>query len=697
MSVLSMVSDPQFQSLDPTDQQKALAGIDPDFGSLNTSDFQTAVTGLQKQAISRPDLVAPPKIASPSTDMQAAAPNGMPANDMQATPSEATPEGNAAAIKQREDTSSLGPVGNAVAQTGIGFAKGAGNTVENTVGKLIPGQAPTNDELASNNGWQSAGKIGENILEFMTGDEALKGLSLSSKFGLASKVAELAETSPTLAKAIDIGLNAIRQGTVSGGETLAKGGTGADALEAGVGGAALSGIAQSVLPAFGALKNLVTPADVQPELQGGIRSILSNAVEDSDQPESIRDAAQSAGDSKYADAKANFKILDDATGGNVSRFDNQLKNINRAIQNVTDDDDEAKLLTRKANLEASQEATFEQAKAAGVDPGLVDQAKTDYKQAQALYDLDSNIKKSVVSTSGRPGVTSPEALAKNPETVDPKKLATRVNAMYDSGRLQDALGEDGAKDLFNHANAQYQNFATAARKAATSSKVLRGAAKVALTGAGLGIAGHIAGHAASHVISVDADPAGTDSGTSVPDTPTAISPDAPPDVPSALTGKPSPDVLNALSDEQPATPRMATGRDYIDNPDTQAAIEKLYQDAQSTFNYYSINKAEHLIAIGQDNKASTSAGAAPGETRSLRTRIPSDSQAIVHTHPSTATPVPSPQDYVTATKTGIPNFVLSKDSIYVAMPGMDPNTTQHIKVADVSPAKHGKLNIKWNQ
>ena len=164
----------------------------------------------------------------------------------------------------------------------------------------------------------------------------------------------------------------------------------------------------------------------------------------------------------------------------------------------------------------------------------------------------------------------------------------------------------------------------------------------------------------------------------------------------SMSQKPESSSLDALS-TTPTMPRQATGRDYLDNPDTRSAIEGLYQDAQGSFNPYGKDKAEHLIALGQDGKTSMSSTAAPGDVRSLKTAVPNDSQAIIHSHPSTATPVPSPQDYKTATQLGKPNFVLSKGAIYVAMPGTDPNTTSHIKVADVSPAKHGKLNVKWNQ
>ncbi len=72
MSVLSMVADPQFQALGPSDQQAALSGLDADFGKLSSGDFKAAVTGLQKRAMARPDLIAPPKMSVGSPAAQPA-------------------------------------------------------------------------------------------------------------------------------------------------------------------------------------------------------------------------------------------------------------------------------------------------------------------------------------------------------------------------------------------------------------------------------------------------------------------------------------------------------------------------------------------------------------------------------------------------------------------------------------------------
>src|SRR5260221_900006 len=92
---------------------------------------------------------------------------------------------------------------------------------------------------------------------------------------------------------------------------------------------------------------------------------------------------------------------------------------------------EVSLIERRNQVEDTQNKMSEEAKQKGVDPQMVDQAKANYKKAQAIYDLDRHLK---MSTSGVEPVTS--------ESVDPKKFSTRLERMYDSGRLQEAVGED---------------------------------------------------------------------------------------------------------------------------------------------------------------------------------------------------------------------------------------------------------------
>ena len=131
----------------------------------------------------------------------------------------------------------------------------------------------------------------------------------------------------------------------------------------------------------------------------------------------------------------------------------------------------------------------------------------------------------------------------------------------------------------------------------------------------------------------------------------------------------------------------------------QAAIEKLYKNAIPTF-IPSNEQNEHLIAVDTNsNKVVSSSDAdinGDQEARHMKVSIPEHS-FIIHSHPVSGLPTPSPQDYQTASQIDRPNFVLSQHAIYVAMPGTNPNTKTHIKVADVKPTKGGHLQITWNQ
>ena len=191
----------------------------------------------------------------------------------------------------------------------------------------------------------------------------------------------------------------------------------------------------------------------QDTLQQGIRSVLDTLAKDAGvtpaPAQSIRDVAGQVADAVLARSKAAYKALDDATQGRFQRFDDALKNINDRLREVAglDDENEAALLKRKAEVEQAQAETFEQAKQAGVDPKLIEKARADWKQAQALYDLDRQLK---MSTSGmRPELATPGS---SPEMVDPKKAFTRLNRLYDSGRLQQAVGSH-ADQLIQQADA----------------------------------------------------------------------------------------------------------------------------------------------------------------------------------------------------------------------------------------------------
>lgn len=96
----------------------------------------------------------------------------------------------------------------------------------------------------------AVGKGGESLVEFLMGDEALKGMGFADRLTHAAKTAKILEKSPKLLKAFQIGAEAlntgVRQGTVQAAQSLVKSGgdlgeAAAGGLTAGVVGGALHG------------------------------------------------------------------------------------------------------------------------------------------------------------------------------------------------------------------------------------------------------------------------------------------------------------------------------------------------------------------------------------------------------------------------------------------------------------------------
>lgn len=96
----------------------------------------------------------------------------------------------------------LSEIGNFAKGVGEGAVESAGETVQSLpwIGKKIISPEAMQAERAAfapgtagAKAGQYAGKIAEPILEFVMGDEALKGLALADKIGLASKISEISK------------------------------------------------------------------------------------------------------------------------------------------------------------------------------------------------------------------------------------------------------------------------------------------------------------------------------------------------------------------------------------------------------------------------------------------------------------------------------------------------------------------------
>ena len=314
-------------------------------------------------------------------------------------------------------------------------------------------------------GTQIAGKGIEGLGEWLLGDEALKGASLSERLLTSGKIAKTIESSPRLTAVVKAGIQALGRGAVIGGTqgALKSGG----APGATVGGAVAGAVGNVLIPGaintakelpalFDTLKGVIKPCIIQDEFQNGIRGLLNDAAQEAgvapSGASSIRDVANDVSTALQSKAKAAYQALDDATGGRVQRFSDSIKTVQQKLRNlngIATPDDEGAWVEKLNDLQDAHEKALQEAEAAGVPRALLDQANANYRQSMAMSDLNRAIRSSAEGL--RPELAS-GANKPLPEKVNTGKLFGRVNKLYDSGRLQDAIGDQRSGDLLRATN-----------------------------------------------------------------------------------------------------------------------------------------------------------------------------------------------------------------------------------------------------
>jgi hypothetical protein len=202
-----------------------------------------------------------------------------------------------------------------------------------------------------------------------------------------------------------------------------------------------------------------SPEQIQPALEQGIHEVSESAAKDSGvtytKGADVRDAVGTTARATKASASADYKILDEASEGRWQRFDDKLENIKNEIDEKVGIDDEkvAQLESKRDDIMASQSNMLDDmVKEGKVDPNIADRARDTYKRSMAQHDINNDVRAATKRTivDGKPtNVTDPDSLM--------NRLQKRNDVPPSGGpsRLQQALGEKGAKTMLEHVeNAQ---------------------------------------------------------------------------------------------------------------------------------------------------------------------------------------------------------------------------------------------------
>ncbi len=177
-------------------------------------------------------------------------------------------------------------------------------------------------------------------------------------------------------------------------------------------------------------------------------------------------------DAVKAKAQGLYRQADAALGGTrFQSFQDTVANIRRVIRDEVglDPERDKVLQKRLEDAEAAHQAAKEQLASKGLGADFVDRADALYKRAMALGDVSKPIQSAVTGLRGDLA-TGSDAVA---EVLSPSKLAVRINKLYDTGRLQQALGEEGSGKLLQtleETKQRLKDAATAAKQQAEAAK-----------------------------------------------------------------------------------------------------------------------------------------------------------------------------------------------------------------------------------
>ncbi len=338
----------------------------------------------------------------------------------------------------------------------------------------IFGEAPATEAETTPVGFgENVGYWGENLVEFFTGDEALKSLSLAQKLGLATRVAKLAETNPAIAKLINAGLRATRTASVSAGQETAHGGDTGDILTAagtgflthtgseGLG--ELSKLAKPIVKKIGGetletaprWKGAATATKLAEANQEPAKRVIANVAHNSAAPivqrlgqqtapeaiTSFKDAA----DAVTKAAKPIFERLDEISNNEFQAANNELRSANQVARRATSVTDLREAEKAAAAAQDKINKIFESSEGQ-ISPEDLKNARGAWKSKITLERLHQSIDKAFDTPQSATEIGGVE------RRIDLSKLQGRLNTAFSripKSDLETVLGKEGTKNLYD--------------------------------------------------------------------------------------------------------------------------------------------------------------------------------------------------------------------------------------------------------
>jgi hypothetical protein len=180
-----------------------------------------------------------------------------------------------------------------------------------------------------------------------------------------------------------------------------------------------------------------TQTNIDQTLQGiATKHATENGIAAPASGTATRDILTTNGDALVDAGKANYKILDKYTDGKFTNAQNELKNAQQELRTKAGmtDVDTGDLEANVTRAQWNVDHLFDTAVKSGMPQETADLARTQFRTGQATLDVANDVRMANKVTGA------------GARTTNLNTLENRWTARYDAGRLQQAFGEQGAKD-----------------------------------------------------------------------------------------------------------------------------------------------------------------------------------------------------------------------------------------------------------
>lgn len=315
--------------------------------------------------------------------------------------------------------------------------------------KASAGIGATGTALApSNEDQRYGGYIGE-AATFELGNQIFSSLSklpLAARMIQTAKALKIAQEHPVIA---GLASKVVRGAAETGGSTLIATGDPKTAAQGAAVGGVLAPATEVVGKGIKYVRDIYRPLEtaeaVQPVLQDAIRDVTAKAADDAgvEAPTStsIRDTVADLAENVKAKSQPVFQKIDELSNGEFSDAQADAQRYRGSIDKAGKD--------AYAEAVDKQNHIFDSVKSQ-MDSDALTTAKANWKQYNALADVSDALQKSVSGT--RPEIAAASKAVQPSETINPKQLAGKLNALYNDGTLQTAFGNN-AHALLDHTGA----------------------------------------------------------------------------------------------------------------------------------------------------------------------------------------------------------------------------------------------------